>query len=443
MKALGFIIRLALIAALVVWLADRPGSAQIVWRDFMIETSAAVLAVIIALFAYFCVLLHALWRFLWDSPRFWKLRRRLGKLEEGQNELARGFAALASGSAAEAGVRALKARKRLGETPLTRLLQAQAAQLAGDDGAAKALYEALTQDKATAMIGYRGLVMMAWRAGDYETVTQLLGRLEDQKIQAPWLHVVRYQLGARLGNWGLAQRSLELARKLRALPRGEIDRNEAALLLADAKQSLRVSELDRALSCAEKARKLAPAWAPAALVLAEAQMVAGHNRAALRTVEKIWAKDPHIQCVPVIFWALREAKPTEAFKFIERLVKAAPDTPVALMARAEAALRCDLWGEARRALTLLDERHQATQKTYQMLARLERRELRNEIGAANWLAKAMTAPHDPVWLCEVCGASHETWEAGCPSCSAFNRMVWSTPGRGRDVIKEPDLLLGD
>ena len=314
MRVFGFIIRLALIVALVVWLADRPGNAQIVWRDFVIETSAAVLAVIVALFAYFCVLLHALWRFLWDSPRLWKLNRRVTKFESGQEELARGFAALAGGNPVEAGSRALKARKALGETPMTLLLQAQAAQLAGDARVAKTLFEGMAQNPATAMLGYRGLILAAWNDGDFDAVTLLLGRLEDQKINAPWLHLVRFHLGARLGNWSLAQRSLDLARKLRALPRNQADRNEAALLLADAKTALRVSDVARAISCAEKARKLAPDWVPAALVLAEAQVVSGHHRAALRTIEKIWGKNPHVLCVPLVFWSLRDANLLESFK---------------------------------------------------------------------------------------------------------------------------------
>lgn len=448
MKALGFILRIAVLVALVVWLADRPGTAQIVWRDYVIETSAAVLAVVIAIFAYVCVLLHALWRFVWDSPRFWKLRRRIGKLEGGQEELARGFAALAGGQAVEAGSRAVKARKALGETPMTKLLQAQAAHLAGDEKTSLSLYESLTQDPATAILGYRGLISQAWRDGNYEAVQGLLTRIDEQKINMPWLHVVRFQLGARLGQWEVARRSLELARKLRALPKEQMDRSESALLLADAKNAMRVSDFPRALACAEKARKLAPDWVPASLVLAEAQMLSGYERAALRTIDKVWSKAPHIQFIQIIFWALRHGKPIEAFKFIEKMVRHDKESPLALLARSEAALRADLWGEARRALLLLDERHLATQSVYQMLARLERRELRDERAAAAWLGKAVSANPDPVWLCQTCGASHETWEASCPSCAAFNQMVWGTPGRGRERLVgseniSTDLLMHD
>ena len=59
------------------------------------------------------------------------MRRKLGKMRDGQRLLTEGLVAVAGGSAAEAGRLAVQARKLLGVTPAVRLLQAQAAQLAG------------------------------------------------------------------------------------------------------------------------------------------------------------------------------------------------------------------------------------------------------------------------------------------------------------------------
>jgi HemY protein len=198
MKLIGFFLRLVVVVALVVWLADRPGTAQITWRDYVIDTTAAVLALIVALMAYAAVLVHRLWRFLWDGPRFWKLNRKISKLEEGQGEVAKGFAALAAGQAAEAGRAAVKARKLLGETPVTRLIQAQAAQLAGDGATARTLFEAMTNDSATAILGYRGLLAAAFRRSDMEEAARIVARVEQAKIEAPWLQLARFAIGSRL-----------------------------------------------------------------------------------------------------------------------------------------------------------------------------------------------------------------------------------------------------
>lgn len=432
MRILGFLLRIFLVAALVVWLADRPGSAQIVWRDYAIDTSAAVLGIIVLAVAYGAVLLHRLWRFIWDGPRFWRLRRKISKMQEGEAFLGKGLAAIAAGRAAEAGRLAVKARSSIGETPISRLIQAQAAQLAGEDEAAKNLFEAMTQDKDTAVLGYRGLIMNALRRGDFDEAARAAYRLEQTKADVPWLHLVRFELGARLQNWDVALESLAKARKGKALPASNASRREAALLLAKAKASLRNGAAREALECAEKAKKLAPIWMPAALVLAEAQIAGKHARSALRTIAHAYARAPHPQLLSLAAFLAGTAKPIDAFKTIEKLTREAPDSPVTLLALGEAALRAGLWGEARRYLTNLVGTGAGTQTAFQILASLERQDTGNETAAALWLAKAAAAPRDAVWICEACGAGHEHWEATCGFCGAFDRLEWAVPGKGRE-----------
>jgi len=234
-----------------------------------------------------------------------------------------------------------------------------------------------------------------------------------------------------LQNWTMAGEALALARKGKALPPRQADRHEAALLLANAKVALRDSHVQKALELAEKARKLAPDWVPAALVLAEAQIVSKHERAALRLIERAWAQAPHPQLIPMLQWATHATKPIESFKHVEKLTRNSRESAVSLMALADTALKADLWGEARRFLMSLVSKGEATQLAYQMLARLERRETSNESAASNWLAKAITAPPDPQWLCAACGAAHEYWGATCDSCGAFNRLTWNVPGKSR------------
>lgn len=443
MKLFGFLIRIVLLIALVVWLADRPGTAQIVWRDYVIETSAAVLAVIIAAIAYIAFLLHRVWRFVIDGPYIWSLKRKLGKVEDGQKELVRGLAAIAVGQAPEAGKHAVKARKLLGESAATQLLLAQSAQLSGDHRTAKSLYEAMTKDNDAAPLGYRGLIMAALRSGDYEEVSRLGIRLEALKGEVPWLHLVRFEVATRYENWSLAADSLQKARRGKALAAPLANKHEAALLLADAKAALRDAIPMRALELAEKARKLTPDWTPSALILAETQIVTKHERAALRTIEKAWERAPNPQLIPLLHWAMEGGSTLAHYKYIERMTRHMQNLLVSRHALAEAALKADLWGEARRHLMLLVNRGDATQMTYQMLARLELRELRNEKAASAWTAKAVIAPSDAMWLCTACGAAHEYWEATCRACGSFNTMDWGVPGKGHQTAKKaaPQIMM--
>lgn len=429
MKIFTFLFRLVLLVGLVYWLADRPGTAHIEWRDTVFDMTAAVLVVIIAAIAYGFMLLNQVWNFIWDGPRIWRLGRKIGKLEDGQKELAEGFTALASGHSALAGKHGVKARKMLGETPMTRLLMAQTAQLAGDTKAARLHFQSMIGDPESAVLGYRGLITMALKEGQLDEVLRLTAHLEAAKADVPWLNLVRFETASRLENWGMASTALQAVQKNKMLPAAVSREMEGVLLLAQAKTALREGRAEQALELAEKSRKFRPDWIPAFLVLAEAQIATHHERAAVRTVEKAWDRMPHPHLLALFYRALPHEKPLDLFKSVERMVKSQRDHYESRMALADAAYKADLWGEARRHLTLLTSRGDATQTTYQMLARLEQRELNNERAAMNWIAKAVSAPPPAQWLCASCGAAHEYWEAACQSCQAFDRMVWTTAGK--------------
>jgi len=433
MKIIGFLLRLVLAVALVVWLADRPGTAQIVWRDYQIDTSAAVLGVMVLAFAYAVLILHRLWRLVWDGPRFWKLRHKIKKMEEGQSELAKGLAAVAAGQAVQAGKHALKARQSLGSTPVVALIQAQAAQLAGDEKMAKSLFESLTLQEETAVLGYRGLIMSALRAGDFEEASRAAARLAQTNADVPWLQLIQFEIGARKQNWPLAEEALAKARKAKALPPAKANRNEAALLLAKTKCALREARLSDALEFAEKAHKLMPQWLPASLLLAEALIETKHSRTARRTIERAFALEPQEQLLALA--ARLEDKPIDAYKLAEKLAQGGKEATARFIGLAEAALRAHLWGEARHALMSVVERGGATRRVYELLARIERGGSHNEAAAVAWLDEAFNAPGDPAWVCAACGAAHEAWDATCPACGAFDKMSWDVPGQSRREVR--------
>jgi len=127
-------------------------------------------------------------------------------------------------------------------------------------------------------------------------------------------------------------------------------------------------------------------------------------------------------------------KVAEGFKQTERLCRTNENAPESRQALAEAALAADIWGEARRNLLASVNDRTATQGTYKMLARVERRERHNESAATTWLTKASEAAPDPAWLCRNCGAAHENWAPICTSCNSFNSMDWQSPGKGRGAL---------
>ncbi|MBV8548555.1 MAG: hypothetical protein JO126_03760 [Alphaproteobacteria bacterium] len=441
-KLVSFIIRAALLIALAVWLADQPGTAKIVWHDYVIETSAAFLAVTAIAVGFVFYLLFRIWHFLSHGPRLWRMGRQLRKLRQGQDDLARGLVAIAGGSAGEAGRFSVLARKRLGVTTATQLLQAQAAQLAGDHQTARALFRALTTKGESAVLGYRGLITEARRAGDWREVESLTSELARAKPDTPWLNLMRFELSTRRLAWQEATQALQGLAKTELLPPEQLRQYRAALFVAMSQHEAAQGRYQSALQFAEQATRQRAEWLPALLNLAQAQVNAGHRRAAYRTIERHWTQHKHPQLAALYRQA--EGDPLDAYKRVVKLVQDKEPAGAARLALAEAALSADIWGEARRHLIALISAGDATQGVYRLLARLERRESGDEVAATRWLTRAIDAPQDPTWVCPSCGGVHETWQAVCGHCGSFGTLEWRSLGVSRTKLQaQVPLAIGD
>src|ERR1700736_2249975 len=160
------IFTVAVVVAAAVFLADRPGRVDIIWQGWQIETSVGVLvaaAVLAALVVW--LLVSMLWLII-SSPRRMLRSRRARQRRAGYRALAQGMVAVAAGDAQDAQRLARRSDVLLAYPPLTLLLSAQAAQLDGDEGAAKRFFTAMLERRETEFLGLRGLLNQALREGD-------------------------------------------------------------------------------------------------------------------------------------------------------------------------------------------------------------------------------------------------------------------------------------
>jgi HemY protein len=439
MRLFSLLIKIAILVAIALWLADQPGTARIVWHDTVIETSAAFLALCTVFLAFVFYLIFRAWHFLRNGPANWRLQRKLKKAHHGQEQLTQGLIAIASGNATEAGRLALAARKNIGASVASQWLQAQAAQLAGDHRAAREIFRTLAKDKEAAVLGYRGLITEAKREGKWEEVDRLMNELHRQKPATPWLSLIRMESAARRRQWDEAESALSHAVAARLLDSLQGRRTRAVLRIAVSRMAVMNEDKNLALQAAEQAAKQAPDWLPATLNLAETLSATGHLRAATRLIERVWRQKPHPQFAQII--RQQAANHLEAYQQTERLCRDMETKLESRMALAQAALAADIWGEARRHLLASVNDRSATQGVYKMLACLERRERGDERAAAAWLTKAAEAVPDPVWLCRTCGGAQEIWHPVCPSCGAFDSMDWQSAGQSRGAISHQKELL--
>ena len=136
-RTLIFIFVAALVVLSAVWIANHPGNLSVVWGGGRIDVDLPAALGGLLLFMIFVGLLYRLWWSIRRAPKVFWNARQLRKRERGYKALTQGMVAVAAGDANEARSQAQRADKLLGDPPLTMLLSAQAAQLNGDEAAAK------------------------------------------------------------------------------------------------------------------------------------------------------------------------------------------------------------------------------------------------------------------------------------------------------------------
>ncbi len=431
-RVFWYLIKLAAIVFVAIWLAQTPGEVSLEWLGYRIDTSVGVILLTAFVFGVLAALAYRFWGLLLRSPRslfdmFDRNRRR-----RGYKALTKGMVAVAAGDATEAQRLAHKADALLQEPPLTLLLQAQAAQLQGDENAARRYFEAMLEDKETRFLGLRGLMTQSLKAGDYGTALTYARQARQLRPKTPWLLEILFDLSERAGDFPAAERAVKDWARTNALPAPEAARKRAVLLTEQGRRADAEGRREEALRHVRSAHKLAPDFLPANLLMARLLDETQRRREALRFMEKTWAVQPH----PELVRLYRKARPGETaidrVRSLGRLVEGWRSHEEARLALAEAALEAQLWGEARRYLTMLLEAREGrppSERACWLMARLEENEHGDAKKVRDWLMRAGEAAPDPVWVCETCGTMTESWSARCGACDSFNSQKWTEPQR--------------
>jgi HemY protein len=424
-RLLAFVL-LALLAIAAATVAEHPGTVDITWQGWQIDTSVGVLVAVLAVAAIALWLVLLLIGSLVRLPGRFRRNRRERRRRAGELALTRGMIALSAGDAAAARRYAARAELLLGGTPLALMLGAQAAELGGDEDEARRRYSALLDEKEAAFFGLRGLIGQALKDGNGEDAMRLASRARALRPNAGWAFETLFALQIRATLWEEARETLADAARRHLLPAARAEHHRGIIAHELSLSAEHDGERRRALSLAATADSLvrdlpAPAARHARLLIAE-----NRNRAARRIIEQAWQQSPHPE-LALIWGELGGAQPAlEVVTWFERLAARNPAAVESAVAVAEAALAAQLWGEARRHLgrAIADQAGGPSRRLCLLMARLEESEHPQAGAAREWFDRALTAPPDPTYVCGRCGAESAEWHALCGHCRGFDTLAW-------------------
>ena len=434
-RALWYIFLLSLLAGIAMWLAENPGQVSLVWHGYVVETSAAVMIIAVAVIAVFCAFTSRTWTFMRGAPAGIVRFRRDGRRRRGYLALSRGMGAIAAGDPGEARRQASAADDLLDEPSLTMLLSAQSAQLNGDEEAAQKFFTKMLNSPNTEFLGLRGLLNQAIKLEHTQDALKWARRASSLKPENAWAVRTLFDLASRGGLWAEADEALAVAIRKKYVNVEEAYRSRAVLghlMSVDAKAA---GDVPKALKLSKKASGEVPGLSPVQIHYADMLKSVGKQRKAANALESAWATTP----VPELagaYWRINGADDAMArMKAAQTLAGFNPKDPATAMMLAQAALDAGLWGEARKGLKAIDTTNQPLSGSYcQLMASLEEGEHQDMVAARDWLVRAARARPDPTWVCEDCGNASDSWTPLCGGCGGFDKFQW------RLAVRVPGLI---
>jgi len=447
-RVLPGLFAVALVVAIAVFFADRPGTISVSWLGWRADMALgiAALALLVAMLILWFVL--SLFGRLLRAPRRYAGRRRDQRRLEGYRALTSGLVAIAAGDAREAERLHKRAelmfrKGQLGTPPLTRLLSAQAALMRGDSAKAEGEFSAMLGDPATEFLGLRGLILQSLKRGDDATALKLTARANQLKPSTAWVLQSQLALETRAQEWRKATATLKQAVRKGAISAETGRHYQATLLIAHSRQAAGESHARDALSYAAQAHGLDEGFAPAAAHYAHLLRDGNKTVKGLRVLETAWTKTGHPQVAEAYNLLLASEAPVQRLKRFERLVELRPSDPESHLAAAAIALNARLWGEARRHLDRAGAQGPGpwSNRLCHLMAELEQGEHGNGEARHTWLERAARGEADATWVCGACGAETHGWEPLCPSCHNFDSLAWRAPDRAEGTRTDRPMAL--
>ncbi len=423
-RVLFFVALLFALASGFAWLADQPDMISVSWNGYTWEqppvTAALVIGVLLAIF------LAAVWliRVILKSPqiasRFFRRRRK----DKGYAALSQGLIALGTGNAKLARRLGLEADKLLADEPAAKLLLAQTAQLAGKDEEARERFEAMLDDPATKALGLHGLFVEAERHSEPVAARHYAEEAARTSPGLEWAGkaVLGYQAVAH--HWDEALKTLERNYAAKMLDKKTYRRQRAVILTAFAAK-LEDGDPERAYAFAKEAHGLALDLVPAAVLTSRLATRRGDIRKASKVLEATWRLFPHPDLAETYAHVRTGDSAVDRLKRVKALAAQRANTAEGALAIAKAAMEAREFEEARAQLKKVLQ-SEPSRKAFLLMAEVEEAEHGDRGRMRDWLARALKAPLDKVWMAD--GILSAEWQPVSPVTGKLDAFRWGTPG---------------
>ncbi|GGA36237.1 heme biosynthesis protein HemY [Pelagibacterium lentulum] len=420
---------LYLVASLVLalgaaWLIAMPGTVSIEVANYRLEPGLGTSIALILGLIVVSILVWAIIRRVIEAPGRLARHTERKKQAAGVEALSDGLIALQAGEYSKARMLARDARAKLPGNSAAQLLEARAELALGDLPSAREHYRALISDPKTALAALAGLYEQANTQNRPKAALTFARKAVMLAPSLDWAsNAVFNDLAAR-GAWADAlEMSISLPARTKA--QKEAKKRRQGVLETALAHAIEDTEPEAALNHAQAALRSIPNFVPAALIAARIHINRGDTRKASWLLTKVWRATHHRDVATLYAHVTPGSSALERLKRMKTLVEAdATSEPAAAMTLARAAIDAHEWSLARNALAPYSA-DAPTQTICTLMAEIEEGQSGDQGKARAWLARAITAPRDPVWTAD--GITADQWAPTSPITGQLDAFEWKVP----------------
>lgn len=421
MIRLSFYIGLAIIIALcAAWVSSNPGDVLISWQGWEVRFSVSILILLTLFYTASLYIIVRILRWLNIASYLGSPKRLAAKREKAEKNLDQAWSYYALDDYDQALKFGLRAKATLGEDHNVLRLLAEATR-AKNIEKNPYLDTLLNSPMSAPWVQKKQLDQRLANKSWLQANTLLKEMLKSHPKNTSLLKQ-SFLLTARLGKWQEAQNTLATTGK--SFSKHEQKHFKAVIEYALALEEKAAGRKAESMALLKSALKNDPSFSPAALTAARSYIEQDDANAAEKILTPIWKLSPNEELGREIRNLFPHESSNETFRRIKKLYDSAPEFIESGHMLATTAIDVEHWPEARAALDSIRNAGKANQKTYELLALLEKKQKKDEAAADKLMILSKKAKKNGSWQCTACQAESAHYLPTCPECGEFDTIFW-------------------
>lgn len=422
-RLIGYLLFSLAVTLGVAWLLMVPGTISIEVAGYVMQPRIGVGVLALIFLVFVSMLLWTLLLKTLSAPKYFRNRAQQNKQVNGIDALSNALIALHAGDAQRARHLAREAQGKLPQNVAAQLLEARAELALGHWGMAREHYRKLIDNPKTSLAALSGLYEQAQAQNRVDAALTFAHKAHSLEPDLVWARQAIFEDLTRNKDWAGA---LKLVHSEPAPTRASKHnkKRRLAILHTAIAGSLEVIAPPEALDNARVALKLLPDFVPAVLIAARVHSNRGELRKSTSLLRRVWRVDNHPHVALLYANAQPGISPTERLNRLNDLIPTPPPDQNSAIIVAQIAIQAKAWDRARTVLAPYVS-EVPSQGVCVAMAQVEEGQGADHGKARQWLARAVSAPRDPVWTAD--GVTAPEWAPVSPVSGELDKFEFKIP----------------